>query len=101
MMAILFFFAVALLALGAQASRCGQGGGESPPPNIVFLMTDDQDRLLGSMDYMETVQNEMIAKGTEFTQHYTTIAQCCPSRVGLLRGQAAHNTNITNVFAPG
>lgn len=70
-------------------------------PNIVFLMSDDQDRRLGSMEFMQTVQKEMVQKGTSFINHHTTIAQCCPSRGTLLRGQAAHNTNITNVFAPG
>ena len=70
-------------------------------PNIVFLLSDDQDRRLGSMQFMQTLQNEMIAKGLEATNHFTTSAQCCPSRVTLLRGQAAHNTNITHVFSPG
>lgn len=53
------------------------------------------------MEYMETLQKEMIAKGLEASNHFTTSAQCCPSRVTLLRGQAAHNTNITHVFSPG
>lgn len=66
-----------------------------------MLMSDDQDIRLGSMDYMETLQKEMVAKGTSFLNHHTTSAQCCPSRVTLLRGQAAHNTNVTSVFAPG
>jgi N-acetylglucosamine-6-sulfatase len=70
-------------------------------PNIVFLLSDDQDRRLGSMEFMATLQNEMIAKGLEATNHFTTSAQCCPSRVTLLRGQAAHNTNVTHVFSPG
>lgn len=73
----------------------------SVKPNIVFLLSDDQDRKLGSMDFMETLQNEMIAKGLEASNHFTTSAQCCPSRVTLLRGQAAHNTNVTHVFSPG
>lgn len=29
------------------------------------------------------------------------MALCCPSRAALLRGQHAHNTNITNVVLPG
>lgn len=70
-------------------------------PNIVFLLSDDQDIRLGSMQYMDTLQRELVAKGTSFFNHHTTVAQCCPSRTTLLRGQAAHNTNITNVHAPG
>ncbi|EJT68723.1 hypothetical protein GGTG_13710 [Gaeumannomyces tritici R3-111a-1] len=49
-------------------------------PNIVLIMSDDQDARLGSMRFMETVQSELVAKGSSF---------------------AAHNTNATNVFAPG
>ncbi|KAI0470070.1 arylsulfatase [Xylariaceae sp. FL0804] len=70
-------------------------------PNIVFIMTDDQDRRLGSTDYMPILQEKIAAKGVEFTNHYTTQALCCPSRSSLLRGQATHNTNITNVVQPG
>lgn len=56
-------------------------------PNIVFIMTDDQDRRLGSTDYMPILHSQMIEKGTEFTNHYTNQALCCPSRSSLLRGQ--------------
>lgn len=73
----------------------------SSRPNIVFIMTDDQDRRLGSTDYQTVLQRELMAKGTEFTNHYTTQALCCPARSSLLRGQQVHNTNITNVVKPG
>lgn len=70
-------------------------------PNIVFIFTDDQDRRLGSTDYQPILQRELAAKGTEFINHFSTVAQCCPSRSSLFRGQAAHNTNITNVSGAG
>lgn len=70
-------------------------------PNIVFIMTDDQDRRLGSTDYQEVLHRELIQKGVEFSNHYTTQALCCPARSSLLRGQQIHNTNITNVVKPG
>lgn len=70
-------------------------------PNIVVIMADDQDRLLNSLDYQSVVQRELIAKGTEFVNHYTNTALCCPSRSTLLRGQTVHNTNLTNVMVPG
>ncbi|KAI0477164.1 arylsulfatase [Xylariaceae sp. FL0804] len=70
-------------------------------PNIVLIFTDDQDLHLGSLDYMPILQKELIQQGTQFTNHYATVAQCCPSRASLFRGQAAHNTNITNVRHPG
>ncbi|KAI1362159.1 arylsulfatase [Xylaria arbuscula] len=70
-------------------------------PNIVFIMTDDQDLHLGSLDYQPVVKRELMEKGTTFSRHYVTVAKCCPSRASLLRGMAGHNTNITEVSAPG
>lgn len=70
-------------------------------PNIVFVFTDDQDYHHNSLDHMPALQEHLVAKGTSFTNHYATIAICCPSRVSLMRGQAAHNTNNTQVNGPG
>ncbi|KAI0514728.1 arylsulfatase [Xylaria bambusicola] len=64
-------------------------------------MTDDQDLHLGSLDYQPILKRELIEKGTTFSRHYVTVAKCCPSRASLLRGMAGHNTNITEVNAPG
>lgn len=61
-------------------------------PNIIFIFTDDQDHKLDSLKYMPNVQKYLIDEGTVYENHYATIAVCCPSRVGLLRGQYAHNT---------
>ncbi|KAI8367634.1 arylsulfatase [Radiomyces spectabilis] len=73
---------------------------EAKKPNIIFIFTDDQDAKLGSLDYMPNLQKHLVKEGTLYRNHYATIAVCCPSRVGLLRGQYAHNTNITSVNAP-
>lgn len=70
-------------------------------PNIVMIMTDDQDRRLGSTDHMASLHRRLVDRGTEFTNHYTTQALCCPARSSFLRGQQVHNTNITNVVKPG
>ncbi|KAF4465579.1 arylsulfatase precursor [Fusarium albosuccineum] len=69
--------------------------------NIVFIFTDDQDLLHGSVDHQKAVQKHLADKGTTFTNHYATVSVCCPSRVSLMRGQAAHNTNNTAINAPG
>lgn len=82
--------------LAADADSC-----TAKRPNIVFIFTDDQDLHLGSLDYMKSVQNELMAKGTSFSNHFATVSQCCPSRASLFRGQHAHNTNITFVSGPG
>jgi arylsulfatase A-like enzyme len=70
------------------------------PPNIVFIISDDQDARLGSMNYMQNVQRSIVGEGINVINHFGTVALCCPSRATLLRGQAAHNTNVTHVGGP-
>ncbi|KAJ7257648.1 arylsulfatase [Mycena rebaudengoi] len=69
-------------------------------PNIVFIITDDQDLLLDSLNYMPNVKELLTDKGAYYRRHYCTISLCCPSRVSLLTGKAAHNTNVTSVQPP-
>ncbi|KAH7034746.1 arylsulfatase precursor [Microdochium trichocladiopsis] len=71
-----------------------------PPPNFLFILTDDQDLLLDSLTYQPLLQKHITDKGTRFDKHYCTIALCCPSRVSMLTGRAAHNTNVTDVSGP-
>lgn len=72
----------------------------STKPNFVFIMTDDQDLHLSSLDYMPLVNKHLVSEGTTFSKHYCTVSLCCPSRVSLLTGKAAHNTNVTSVNLP-
>ncbi|KAL4878815.1 alkaline-phosphatase-like protein [Aspergillus karnatakaensis] len=74
--------------------------GYTQRPNIVFILTDDQDVHLQSLDYMPLVKKHLLDQGTYFNKHYCTTAVCCPSRVTLWTGKAAHNTNITDVNPP-
>ncbi|RYO97620.1 hypothetical protein DL765_011115 [Monosporascus sp. GIB2] len=69
-------------------------------PNIVFILTDDQDLHLHSLDYMPFVKKHLLNRGTFYKRHFCTIALCCPSRVTLWTGKAAHNTNVTDVKPP-
>ncbi len=75
------------------------GSGRSRA-NIVFILTDDQDLHMQSLDYMPFVKEHLIDRGTSFRKHFCTTALCCPSRVALWTGKAAHNTNVTDVSAP-
>ncbi|KAI4598774.1 hypothetical protein KJ359_002666 [Pestalotiopsis sp. 9143b] len=88
------FAGVALLARTAFAS-CS-----ASKPNFVFIMTDDQDLHLDSLAYQPSVQKHFAEQGTWFQKHFCTVSQCCPSRVSLLTGKAAHNTNVTDVTPP-
>jgi N-acetylglucosamine-6-sulfatase len=64
-------------------------------PNILFILTDDQDVHMQSLDYMPLLHKYMINEGTSFDNHYCTVSVCCPSRVNLWTGRAAHNTNVS------
>lgn len=92
----LIFAAILGNSLAADSASCLE-----KRPNIVFIFTDDQDLHLNSLDFMPSVQSELLQKGTNFTNHFATISNCCPSRASLLRGQHGHNTNITHVTPPG
>ncbi|KAF4989040.1 hypothetical protein FDECE_14831 [Fusarium decemcellulare] len=65
-------------------------------PSIVVVMSDDQDARLGSFDAQPYIRNVLMAEGISLQNHFATVAQCCPSRTSYLRGQAAHNTNLTH-----
>lgn len=72
----------------------------SKPPNILFVITDDQDLQLDSLSYTPHILKHMRDKGTFFSNHFVTTALCCPSRVSLWTGRQAHNTNVTDVNPP-
>ncbi|KAL4738346.1 alkaline-phosphatase-like protein [Aspergillus similis] len=69
-------------------------------PNFVFIITDDQDLQLDSIEFMPLVSKHLEQKGTFFSNHFVTTALCCPSRVSLWTGRQAHNTNVTDVTPP-
>ncbi|KAJ3030951.1 UNVERIFIED_CONTAM: hypothetical protein HDU68_007151 [Siphonaria sp. JEL0065] len=89
-MVLLSLFLSVITAAGAAVKK----------PNIIFLLTDDQDVRMNSLDYMPILQKHLGEGGTKFDKHYVTTAICCPSRVSILKGQFAHNTNFTDVAPP-
>ena len=100
------FLALSLFQANAGASSI-QGAVHAPgrtqepkQPNFVFIMTDDQDLHLNSLDYMPKLKRLIADEGTVFQRHFCTIAVCCPSRVSLMTGKLAHNTNVTDVVPP-
>ncbi len=76
--------------------------GNTQQPNIVMVLTDDQDLLLNSMEYMPRVDALLAQQGTTFSNFFTTLPLCCPSRAMLLRGEYSHNNGIlTNLWPTG
>jgi N-acetylglucosamine-6-sulfatase len=73
----------------------------SGKPNIVFILTDDQDLLLHSMDFMPQTRELIAQKGMTFQQDFVPLSLCCPSRSTILTGLYPHNHKIYNNKAPG
>lgn len=72
----------------------------TPSANVIFFLADDQDLHLESLSYQPLVKTHLIDEGVIFRHHFCTVALCCPSRVNLWTGLAAHNTNVTDVSPP-
>lgn len=72
-------------------------GDSSSKPNIILVLTDDQDMHMNSLDYGPLIKKHLIDEGTLFKRHYCTTAVCCPARATLLTGKLAHNTNVTDL----
>ncbi|MEW6738134.1 MAG: sulfatase [Acidobacteriota bacterium] len=68
------------------------------PPNIILILTDDLD--VKSISHMPNLTALLIKKGTRFTNFFTGLSLCCPSRASILRGQYAHNHGIVKNSPP-
>ena len=85
-----------VLAKGGSGTR----DANVPPPNIVVIMTDDQDLTMDSLAYMPRLNRLLAAQGMSFERFYVPQALCCPSRVTFLRGQYPHNHQVYTNLPP-
>ena len=84
----------ALFIYIATLACCLAGGKAAILPNIVFLLTDDQDVTANSLDYMPNLNKLLRQEGVEFLNYFVPTGLCCPSRSTIIRGQYCHNTKI-------
>jgi len=78
---------------------CQQLGEREPvPPNIIFLLTDDQrDNTLGSMGHpwVKTPNlDRLVQEGIRFTNTYIAEPTCSPSRVAIFTGMHERKNGI-------
>lgn len=85
---------------------CSSSSNEqkSQPPNIIFLLTDDQrwDALgvMGNSIIQTPNLDQLANNGTLFTRAYVTTAICCTSRASILSGQYASRHQINDFNTP-
>ena len=60
-------------------------------PNFVFILTDDQDLVFDSMDYMPFTKHFFETNGMTFTNAFIATPICCPSRTESITGRGFHN----------
>jgi N-acetylglucosamine-6-sulfatase len=62
-------------------------------PNVIFMILDDMDSLLGATEVMPHYTQRLIDGGLSFEHAYVSSPKCCPSRTSLLSGRFAHRLN--------
>lgn len=94
----LAFVCCALLLAVSCGFKEGRGAAVSPRPNIVWVMTDDQD--FRSIGRMPAVNRLLVSEGTTFTNSFATTPLCCPSRSTFLTGEYTHSHGIKSNVTP-
>lgn len=65
-------------------------------PNILILLTDDQDVMLGGFDHMPHLRELVQEQGMTFENAFVHTPICCPSRSSILSGRFIHHGGAVN-----
>jgi len=100
LLSLLALGTLAIVQAGASPRERAASGHATTRPNIVFILTDDQDLLLNSMQYLPQTKALIAAQGMTFNQDFVPLSLCCPSRSTIFTGLYPHNHKIYNNRAP-
>ena len=86
------------------AAECAPNQDQVARPNIVFILTDDQDTRLGRDDYtdigsleaMPKLQKHLMQGGARMRNAFVNTPICCPSRTEFFSGRYYHNIGPPN-----
>jgi len=87
-------------AAAAAIDGPARAAAASPRPNIVFILTDDQDGQPDMMDAMPNLYSLVAAQDMTFDSFFAPVPLCCPARAILLLGQYAHNSQMLHNLMP-
>jgi arylsulfatase A-like enzyme len=99
--AVLALGAALLLAHGLPGGSTDQAGAQTTPaakPNIVVLLTDDQESR--SMRVMKITAKKLKRNGVTLKRYYDNFPLCCPARTTIFTGQYAHNHHVLSNVPP-
>jgi arylsulfatase A-like enzyme len=85
-------------AAGAATLTSAKSQQEKTPPNIIFMLADDQrsDAMgcMGNPTILTPQMDRLAAQGIVFDNHFCTTPICCASRASIMTGQYAGTTGI-------
>jgi len=71
---------------------------QSPRPNVVVIMTDDQT--VDDLIAMPATRQAFVRHGLSFANSTVSYPVCCPSRASYLTGRYAHNHGVMGLYLP-
>ncbi len=89
--------------LVSTAALAASISSQEAPPNIIFILTDDQryDELGFINPVLQTPHmDDLAAEGVHFSNAFVTTSLCSPSRASILTGQMMHNHGVIDNNRP-
>lgn len=88
------------LPIASANSSSTPGAVLADRPNIIFILADDLDVKLGTLNYMPNLKRLLVDQGTTIADFFVSDSLCCPARATILRGQYVHNHQVYTNGAP-